>query len=227
MEMPAQSSIYSSENLNDKTVSIGGAKFSVNAKTCSEGPSSSEFYRWYQSILEEVPSTSSHGRLTTIKIVSDKDVWTIDKLWIGPRLITFMNRPPYIIRLQHILYTIILLNKWIYIYTRLAVYVYSTTWNRDLKRGGELGKAVHSICLRLSGSAGWLERPVWATCPWLFVSGHWFSLRLGHWKFWSNFLTLTLLQKALRNQLPLWLCHVPHLLFSCFSPCYVKHTKGV
>ena len=38
--MPAQSSIYSSENLNDKTVSIGGAKFSVNAKNCSEGLSS-------------------------------------------------------------------------------------------------------------------------------------------------------------------------------------------
>ena len=40
MEMPPQSSICSSENINDKTVSIGGAKFSVNAKNCSEGLSS-------------------------------------------------------------------------------------------------------------------------------------------------------------------------------------------
>lgn len=40
MEMPAQSSIYSSENLNDKTVSICRAKIFCQCKNCSEGLSS-------------------------------------------------------------------------------------------------------------------------------------------------------------------------------------------
>ena len=81
---------------------------------------------------------------------------------------------------------------YIYIYTRLTVDVYSTTWSRNLNRGGELGKAVHSICLRLSGSAGWLERPVWATVPGCLYHVIGYSLKIGAIEnYWSNFLTLS------------------------------------
>ena len=195
MEMPAQSSIYSSENLNDKTVSICRAKFSVNARTVQKG--------W---VLPLIPV--NFGRSPKYQFA-----WTVDnyqnRFWQGClnhrqamnwskigyfsdyiNVIHYEHNP--IIRLQHIcIYTIILLNKCIYVY----IYIYTTnSWCifHDVKQKFESrwrigkGSALHLSSTEWVG--GVVGKASLGDCPWLFVSRHWLFLEdWGHWKLLKQF----------------------------------------